>query len=218
MTPQRTRAVAAWVSLFVVALICFLLWREEVFRRGWDGGRWMWYFHWAIPEGVALFILWLAVFSNVQPPVRRGILLVAAVLYAWLVYDWTGRALQYYFGPPGPPLNFMLLLKYGEGWADDWDRYKNSIYWVYPVIPVGAGLIAWGSGVRVTIAKWILCVALFLAAPSLSLKVLDYVRPGAEVDGLHVIKTGCIIPFLVIALGIPFLPFPSRSGTAVTSD
>ena len=210
MTGKGKHPLAAWISLFVVAVAGMLLWREELYRHGWDGLDWIGYFHWAIPEGVALFLVWLAIFCGITPPIRRVGFVVTAAAFALGVYYAVDFAVFWYFGPPGPPLGFLLLMTEGE---TPIRLYHHVFYLVVPAIPLFACLGAKVFGVRVTRAKWILSVALFLAAGPISICLLAATRHEGGPDGIHTIKSGYIIPFLIVSLGIPFLPFPTRRRT-----
>jgi hypothetical protein len=67
-------------SLLVgVAILNTIIWRVEVELRGWEGLKWISYYHLAIPIGVGVFATWLALCSNL-PSLRKRLNLTGLFL------------------------------------------------------------------------------------------------------------------------------------------
>ena len=79
------------VELVALAALLGVVWRGEVEWHGWDGLRWVGYFHWAVPVGGIAFLAWLASTPVVRAVGRRwgllGIALPHAVLSIWLTHE-----------------------------------------------------------------------------------------------------------------------------------
>ena len=210
--------------LLAAGLLCALgvlagwIWRQELeWRSGWPGLAWIGYFHWAVPIGGALFVAWAAIFADVP---RRwlftGTLAVLSVPVYWFV-DWLLRMMF-----AGGPMLFA-----GAMFASDGDYKRASgmlaIYSLmvmalpilWPFIPVALAMIAWLFGAR---PRWTLVAGgavLFLLAWPLAILARMLVEDiGGHDDPIHAVKSGFIVPFLFVALGIPILSRkPDRSPT-----
>ena len=202
----RPHPKLALVSLCLLAGIAAVLWRAEVEYHGWAGLTWIGYFHWAVPAGVGLFIAWLAVFSGITPLWRRALFLVTAGAFAVVAYRVSYWALWHYFHPLGWMFSTPNPSKARV------ELYLGAVYLVYPGVPVCACLIARLFGVRLKVAHWLLTVVLFVAACPFAVGMLHLTdHAGKNNPIIHTIKSGFIIPLLVIGLGVPFL-WPGRSG------
>jgi hypothetical protein len=208
----RTHPITGWTSLFAVAAVSTAGWRAEVFQHGWAGWTWISYFHWAVPAGVLLFVAWAAVFSGVRPFSRCLLFVVTTAAYA-VVASWiaAGTLYSHFFTVfVGPPQNVSPLTVPGQRLM--W--YSLAIFLVYPAIPVGACAIVRGFGLRPTILHWILCIGLFLAATPLAILMLDVTHHEGGGHTINAIKSGFIIPLLMIGLGVPLLRLPWQKGDA----
>lgn len=216
---RRAKGIWGWLSLVLVAVLAAGLWRVEVEYHGWDGLIWIGYYHWAVPASAGLFLVWAGVFCGVRPAWKRAALLSSIAGFAvaaWFASRW---ALVQWFG--GAPF-FMY-------WRLPWTHFEPAIPWgggqvylgpwalpvIYPAIPLFACLIARAFGRCRTWRHWLLANALFLGAyPAavLALKITEHV--GHDDAPIHTIKSGLIVPLLVIGLGVPFLPL-GGAGRAV---
>ncbi|MCP4269901.1 MAG: hypothetical protein GY777_30735 [Candidatus Brocadiaceae bacterium] len=193
-----------FVSLIIIAILSAITWRIELEIHGWTGLIWLRYFHWAVPFGILLFIIWAIYWSAITPYFRRmkfGLCLVAgAPVLCWI----TIVALTSVFlgGPSGfvmwasrgPILGYILMF---------------SIFLIWPLIPV----INWGI-LRIfrpdlSLRTLLFSVSSFILAIPFGLLTLrlihDFTYHKGGIDLIHTVKSGTIIPWLVIALGLPYM-------------
>lgn len=173
------------LSLVAVALLSTFAWRYELYAHGWAGLDWIGYFHRAIPLGVALWIAWAVAAAHVPSRLRRVALAVALVAASAPMYFSVGLAANGVFH------------RFGGGI----DAFTTALWLLPPFVVIALGAAV---GARTT---WVLRTAsLALWAGALPLGVL-WLRVTAPefADALHAIKTGAAIPWLVVALGLPFL-------------
>lgn len=196
MNPAH-QARAALLSLAVVGLMGAAGWRLEVEYHGWAGLTWLGYFHWAIPFGVALFVLWAALVSDVRGPARRAALAASLALAALPLYGLTLWALSQRFitGPTA----FVARSPFWEPWL-------ALAFLVLPVIPAAAALIARRFGIRRSWRRLLVAVGLWYAGPVIAIALLRATEHRGAYDLIHTIKSGFVVPFLVGALGVIFLP------------
>ncbi len=192
------------ISLIIIAILSAIIWRIELEMHGWAGLIWIRYFHWAVPFSILLFIVWAIYWSAITPHLRRmkfGLCLVAGapILYLITVVGLTSLFLG---GPSGfvmwasrgPILGFILMF---------------SIFIIWPLIPV----INWGILKKfrpdLSLRTLLFSVSSFLLAIPLGLWTLsllhNYTYQKGGIDFIHTVKSGAIIPWLVIALGLPYM-------------
>ena len=194
---MNRRSVNGWLSLAGMAIGAGLLWRLEIERHGWAGLTWISYDHWAVPIGVALFILWAVHFSGIAPVARRLKFVLVLSGSGVVLGTLAGAALWNYF-VVGPMALFSTPL------------FGRLVYVLYPGIPLVLWVIGWGFGMRISIVRGLASLFVFLSSYPIALLALRLIRPG-EADAIHTIKTGYIVPLLVVGLGILFLP-PTPEG------
>ncbi len=183
------------VELVALSLFCGLLWRAEVEYRGWEGLIWLMYFHASVPIGAALFLAWVAR-SDAAPRGRRRVaLLVVAGGYAALALGFVATTLGVLFttGPSALP-----LLGAHPGWI-----FALAALAIVGV-PTGAFLVGRLLGARLPWRALPLSVALAAASGPAGLAILRVLEPG-HADAIHVVKTGAAVPFVVLALGAPWV-------------
>ena len=169
--------------------------------HGWAGLTWISYPHVAIPIGGGLFIVWLALAAPLPTITRRVVLACAAALYACVAYYIAGLALQWHFAT-GPSAMIMSIgLSRFEVYA-----FQSLIYLLYPLLPIGACLIGRMFGVRITLRDALVSVMVTMAACPIAMVLLAATKHIGGADEIHTIKSGFIVPLLVIGLGLPFLP------------
>jgi len=132
--------------------------------------------------------------------------LATATAYAVVIYFVSAWALFRYFGRG--PLTFCLLSE------DRYELYERALEVVYPAIPVCACAIARAFGVRAGASRWLLSVGLFLAACPFAIGMLQVTGHIGGADAIHAIKSGFIVPLLVVGLGVPFVPLPADNPPA----
>lgn len=196
MNPAH-RASAALLSLAVVGVMGALGWRLEVEYHGWAGLTWLGYFHWAIPFGVALFVLWAALVSDARGPAGRAGLAASLALAAVPLYGLTLWALSQRFitGPTA----FVAQ-------SPSWEPWLALAVLNLPVIPAAAALIARRFGIRPSWRRLLVAVGLWYAGPVIAIALLRVTGHRGASDLIHTLKSGLVVPFLVGALGVIFLP------------
>lgn len=191
-------------QLLALAVGCGVLWRAEVEYRGWEGLTWLTYEHLAVPIGAAAFLLWVAR-SDAAPRGRRRVaFLVVAAGYAALALGLVEWALAVLFVTG--PMAFPLL------GASPWHVFGPVVVAVLGV-PTGAFLVARAFGARLPWRGLPVSLALAVAAGPAGLVVLQVLEPD-HADDIHVVKTGAAIPFVVLALGVPWVLAGARRDEA----
>lgn len=189
------------LELLAVAVGCGLLWRLEVELRGWAGTSWAWYWHHAVPLGATAVLAWVGR-SDLAPRGwrRLGFLLCAAGVAAIsLLFIAVVLTLVHATGPSS-----MLLPRLSTG------AVTTLALMALLLPPAAAFAVArlWG----VPLPGWTLFASLLAAAlaPSASMQALALLVPRYAGDELHAIKTGCAVPFAVLAIGLPWALTPRR--------
>lgn len=184
-------------TLVIISLLAAIVWRVELELHGWAGLDWISYFHWAIPVGTVMFIGWLTFVVPIPSIIKRVafMLTTAAAGVVWfLVVEF---ALYYHFN--GGPSAFVQLLSVGEV---SYRIYMNLIYAVVPLTPLlFAGLLLI-FGVRTKSTRLLWAVLTYLMACPISIGILSVLHHQGGADAIHTIKSGVIIPFLIMGLGI----------------
>jgi hypothetical protein len=188
------------VTLIGLAFLIALLWRFEVEFHGWDGLRWTGYFHWSVPTGMLLFAAWLVQFSGLASLADRRRLaqffiinttIATVLLYVslWFLFVTgpTAIAAQTRLGE----LLFSLL--------------QLSIGVLYPAVLLMDWMTARRFGLALNRRICWLSLLLFFGAVPLALLWIMWAERGLPVDLIHTIKTGHVFPFIIVALGLPFL-------------
>ncbi len=188
------RFIVNVVLLVVVACVAGVLWRAELEWHGWGGLDWARYFHWAIPAGAMLFIAWVVWVNRHLPVWHRLFVAVCLLLTTAVVYGLTEES--------------VFVRYYRSRWFGnrmDETRYARAqvMWYLTPTIfAVVARLLRLGAGFwRVVLAHW-----LFIASYPVCVGLLVVTDHPGGPDFIHTIKSGFIIPFLMVAIGILFLP------------
>lgn len=185
-------------SLIAVGLLAAAAWRLEVQWHGWDGLTWITYFHWAIPLGALLFSGWLYRFAGARRP---ALLAVAAFALAGAVFLIEINALAVvYSRMPGGEARFTAALVIHLG--------------VFVAYPLALWWVARGLGAPLRGRRCLAGLALYLAAFPIAIGLLAAVGHAGGADALHAIKSGFVIPWLLVGLGWPFAAPPEEVGGA----
>jgi len=203
--------IMAWASLVALSLAAAGLWRAEVEWHGWGGLTWIGYFHWAVPISAGVFIAWIAVFCGVHPWWKRAALIVAEILFA-VVALWAAKRMMVEYFYTGA--NFEQMPHF---WFDNSGPVASWGVWVpgyllfilYPLVPVLGCAIARAFGVCRTWKHWLVSNAVFLAAYPVAYAAVGLTRFAYD-PSIHTIKTGFIVPLLIVGLGAAFLPMSRR--------
>jgi|WetSurMetagenome_2_1015567.scaffolds.fasta_scaffold27182_4 hypothetical protein len=183
--------------LTVVGIIAAIFWRIEVELHGWDGLGWIGYFHWAIPIGIMLFLGWLFLFTAPLGKVKRNVLVLITAIASVMWFLIVQFALVYHFNQG--PSAFVQLLTAGE---NAYQIYNNLIYMIIPLTPLFFAGLLWVFRLKPTISQLVLAVLIYVLAYPISVEILAMLHHKGGADALHTIKSGIIIPFLIIGLGV----------------
>lgn len=183
-------------ALVAIGLAAAALWRIEVEAHGWYGLIWISYFHWAIPAGVIMFAAWLSVFSAVHPTAKRIAFSIAFIVFAAAAYLLAHKLAVWHEYPP-----FIWELE-RPIWT--WVGYL-AIFPYIPLVYILFLLLAKSFGASVPRRGVALGACLWLIAFPLSMALLALVKHKGDSDMLHAIKSGFVVPFLIVSLGLPLL-------------
>ncbi len=193
-------------SLVLIALVATALWRLEVAWHGWEGLTWIEYFHWAVPVGIAMFVGWVGTVGDFPSNARRWAWIIGAAIVAPVVYIVTRYALVVLFvaGPSATP----FALQYGVEELR-WARYV-AVTWLVAV-PLIVSSIGRLVGLPVTLGEIAISMLVFVCSYPSALLVIELLESSIPTNAIHAIKTGYVVPFQIVGLGIPFLPGGGQS-------
>ncbi|HSI11568.1 MAG TPA: hypothetical protein VK961_05965 [Chthoniobacter sp.] len=181
----------AILTLVALGVAGGVAWRVELERRfGWDALAWTSGFFWTVPVVVALFIAWAACFASVHN--RAGFV---GALMAFFLPGYLGAniALHAVFGRFASTFSFSFAL----------------VIWL--LIPLSFCLLCRLLGAPITAVKTICSTLLFVLSWPISTFVRDFFEERGSDDFIHALKSGFIVPFLIVSLGLPLLPYPART-------
>jgi hypothetical protein len=196
MSLFRPRQGFWWLNC--VALLIAIAWRAEVELRGWEGLTWLSYYHLAIAIGVGLFAAWLARYSNLPDRQQRLRLAGLFVLAFVPLYELLKFSLSLFFSTG--PSAFALAGSLG---FQLFAILRLSIFLVYPGILFLFWIAAQKFGLHLDRRTRLLSAGLYLGAWLLA--VLIAPLTGVPPDAIHTIKSGNLLLFMTVGLGIPFL-------------
>jgi hypothetical protein len=205
---ERRQSWLPSITLLLLALTAGLAWRIELeLRSGWASLAWLGYFHWAAPIFVAAFIAWVAVFAAVR---RRAAFVSAVVGLAVVAYDIAEIALRFFFDA-GPSAAFTAV-SLGHGDLGVGIGRFEVLRWLslaaWSLIPLSFCLLCRLFGAPVTLPRALCSAALFVVSWPVAVFVRGFFEQHGSPDGIHALKSGFVVPFLVVSLGIPLLHFP----------
>lgn len=187
-------------SLALFGLISGIIWRVEVEIQGCEGLKWLSYQHWAIPIGIILFAIWLALFSKV-PAVRTRYWLAGLFLVISIpLYFLMSTSFSYFF--ISGPSAFVSMASLG---TTLFFILRFSILFVYPTVLVLAWITAKQCGLQLNWFSLALSAFFFMGAFPFAMLIIAVLERNIDVSAIHAIKTGWVFPFMMIGLGIPFL-------------
>jgi len=199
------RLTLALSGLVGVAILAAVVWRVELEVHGWGGLDWIEYFHWAIPAGALMFMVWLAVVVPIPGAVDRAVFLLATALAAVVWHGVAMFALYFHFNT-GPGA-FVEMILTGE---TRYNIYAKLIYVVVPLTPVVFAILLSVFGARPSVWQLTVSLAVYVLACPVSIALLDLVGHRGGADAIHTIKSGFIIPFLIAGLAILAVDFGRR--------
>jgi hypothetical protein len=214
---QRYRWLPS-LLLVLLAVLSGIAWRVELeLRGGWAGLKWVGYFHWAVPSCVIAFVVWVLCITRVQSP---GKFAVALGVYAWFAHAFVELLICYchsggpfgswYFFTPRDPLARLAmgpLLRLPKLSANPqaFQVFTGLFFLCSMFVPLLFHALCRGFGLRITLGSALLSSVLFMLSWPLSMLLLDITHHRGGDDVIHALKSGFVIPFLILSLGLPIL-------------
>ncbi|WP_395753712.1 hypothetical protein [Prosthecobacter sp.] len=187
------------VSLLVIALLAGVGWRMELeMTTGWASMDWIGRFHWAVPAGVVAFIVWVLGVTRVERPrafaaALVGYGVIGHVVVQRLLVSAFGRAIVLSDEYEGAIMREIML-------------YKLLNFLLLALVPLLFGILCRGFGVRVRLWSVLGYAILFMLSWPLAEWVVGVVENhSGDVGFIHALKSGYVIPLLVLCLGWPVL-------------
>ena len=193
-------------TLIALAIFSGLLWRIEVELHGWTGLIWLSYFHFSIPAGFGLFLLWANPFLKLYWK-NRVYINISAILFGILIYYALGASLTSIFA--GGPSGFVLMMQTPE-WQMNLLRY--SIFVLIPLMPIGAYFIMKIFRCNPPLKFLILSILGTIASIPISLLLLEAIDHKGGHDPVNTIKSGILIPFWVCSIGLLIIGQKRKNG------
>lgn len=106
-------------------------------------------------------------------------------------------ALFYHFN--GGPSAFVQFLELGENL---YRIHSSLVFVVVPLTPVLFGGLLFLFGLKPKAKQMGLAIAIYLLACPVSICILAVLNHPGGADAVHTIKSGVIIPFLIVGLGV----------------
>lgn len=187
------------ITLWLIALLSGIAWRAELeLTTGWASLDWIGQFHWAIPAGVLAFILWVLSVTRVQRPWAFAATLL---VYSTAAYVIVEHLLMTAFG--------RVILLGDEGMDAIARRIgieKLVHFLLIVLLPLTFGLLCRLFGVRVRLLPVLASAILFMLSWPLAAYAFYFVEQrGMPGDPIHALKSGYVIPLLILSLGLPLL-------------
>lgn len=183
--------------LILTGIAAGILWRVELELHGWAGLDWIGYFHWAIPASSALFLGWLLWFLPTSSKVKRIAFVLTAAIVGVIWFRVALFALVYRFNTG--PSALIKVIALGD---NTYAVYANTIDVVVPVTPLLLAGLLLAFRMKPKAGDLVVAILIYTLACPVSIAILAAVDHRGGADAIHTIKSGVIIPFLVIGLGI----------------
>ncbi|WP_397383335.1 hypothetical protein [Prosthecobacter sp.] len=182
-------------TLWLIALLSGVAWRAELeLRTGWASLDWIGQFHWAIPAGVFAFILWVLSVTRVQRPWAFAATLL---VYSTAAYFTVGRLLMTAFG---------RWMPFGDNDQHSMATEKLVSFLLIVLVPITFSILCRLFGIRVRLLPVLASAILFMLSWPLAAYAFYIVEQrGMPGDPIHALKSGYVIPLLILSLGLPVL-------------
>lgn len=161
------------LTLFFISFLSGGLWHFEIVYNKWHFLKWVYNFHYAVPISFLLFIIWANIFSQSNRIIVTNIL---SILYGFLLYFIVPHALI-----SNARMGFLFPI------------------FLICCIPLGAFIILKIGKTETSFKKLIISTIGMILSFPLSFLIL-YIFDNS--DGLMPFKSGILLPFWMISLGI----------------
>ncbi len=182
-------------TLWLIALLSGIAWRAELeLTTGWASLKWIGQFHWAIPAGVLAFILWVLSVTRVP---RRWAFAAFLMFYSVGAYVIVERLLLTAFG---------RWMPFGDNDQHSMATEKLVSFLLIVLVPLTFSILCRLFGVRVRLLPVLASAILFILSWPLAAYAFYFVEQrGMPGDPIHALKSGYVIPLLILSLGLPVL-------------
>lgn len=216
---MRDRVVAA-AALPAIALGAAAAWRIEVELRGWEGLAWVHYPHHAFPGAMAVFIAWALAVAGRLHGVRAArlgalaLVLAALAVAGWFVVPrlllgtwgrWAGGLVSVELAAH-PTLATGLPALFADGERLHDLLLRELVFWCVWLTPT---LLLWialrAAGVRSFLWSLPLSGLLQFWAWPVAIWALALTGHRGNADAAHAVKSGFLVPLLVLGVGLPLL-------------
>lgn len=185
------------ISLLFFALLSGIIWRIEVEYHGWKGLIWLSYYHLAIPSALVLFLIWSNISIQLKLPQRIGLNLTAIVLAVavTILLEQSFRR-TFFFGPSA--LLYII--------SDDPLKFlAHADYFIVGLLPVSMALISRIFGIVCKPVFVVISTVVMAVSPDVTVILLDVFKDKGNPDYIHAIKSGYLMAFWFLALGLVFI-------------
>lgn len=190
------RKTWALISLIAISICSFILWRIELFNHGWDGLTWIGYFHYAVIYGFLLFMIWanFIIYPALNIPKLILLNIIFPIICASYYYLLVSIYLAQHITGPG-----ALLYKV-PGWIFYLGPFPDQALMILFILLTVTILTLF----RVRLNKIFIGISIVISLLSfpLSMYFMGFMNFIGSPDHIHMIKTGIIIPFLIIPIGL----------------
>lgn len=163
----------AFFTLVIISLLSGGLWHFEIIYNEWHFLKWVYNFHYTVPIGFLLFIIWANIFSQSNQKIITNIL---SIIYGISLYFIVPHALI-----SNARMGFLLPI------------------FLICCIPLGAFIILKIGKTETSFNKLIISTIGMILSFPLSFLILYLFDNG---NGLMPFKSGILLPFWMISLGI----------------
>lgn len=224
MADHRRRIATAGALLLLLAGASGIAWRFEIEARGWAGLAWIRYFHAAFPAAMLAFVVWALVVARAVHALSLprlailGVCLFAIGGFGLFFVPWILRAA--YGGWGGGLLSLeiasdpRLLQEVPALLKPPADRKTELLLrdlafwtaWMTPTLALWVSLRA--VGIRSQIWSIVLSGMIQFWSWPVACWALAILAHKGGSNPIHALKSGFVIPGLVVAVGLLFLAAP----------
>ncbi|MCB9689079.1 MAG: hypothetical protein H6738_23305 [Alphaproteobacteria bacterium] len=205
---MKRRVLVRACSLALLSAASAAAWRAEVEWHGWGG---LGYTHLAVPIASAAFIAWTCTTAEL-PNRRRALLAAMLTAYASVLGPVVHQILA--MTEAGWPSAMFLYLSLTElfGTLERGLVALWTVRWlVLAAVPAGTSVLARVAGVAVHPGHAALGLALFQLSWPIATWLLAVTGHVGGATTVNAVKSGFVVPLLVVGLGLPFVrPGPPR--------
>lgn len=186
------------LTLALTAILIGVIWRLEIEYYGWEGLIWVTYFHYAVPLGLLIFIIWANL--NLTLTINKRIWLnVIGLIFGVVSFYFIESSLSLTF-VGGPSALFLMSLP-------TWKLYTLVFAHLVliPFLAIGSFILLKLFKQPVSWLKLAIAIVVMVIAVPCSIWILELMEHKGSHDIIHTLKSGMVIPFIVFAVGLVFM-------------